>query len=117
MRLALGALSFWREVVPVLMVLTTHSSFRYPEFAKRHPGSALESLIDAMMRIVEDQHRDGAIVCPDPGPLVLHLVATTYGLAMFERVGAHGGEFTQGTVRDLVEVLWQGLAPERGVLK
>ncbi len=110
-QIALGLLEYFRKLVPVLAPLTTHPSFSYPAFTKRHPDSPLEKLVVGLMAALEEKRRKGEIDCPDVGPAVLNLVAVAYGLAMFERMGVHDGQFGQKTVRDLARGLWRGIAP------
>lgn len=109
--IAAGLLDYFRQLAPVLTALSTHPAFHYPTFAERHPASSLETLIGELMTAMADQHRSGDINCPDPGPVVLNLVAVAYTLAMFERMGIHDGQFHQDTVRALTGVLWRGIAP------
>lgn len=110
-RIAVGLLEYFRRLGPVLASLSTHPAFHYPTFARRHPSSSLETLIDALMTAMTDQQRHGEIDCPDVGPVVLNLVAVSYALAMFERIGVHDGQFDQDLVRALARVLWGGIAP------
>jgi AcrR family transcriptional regulator len=112
-QIALGLLEYFRRLVPVLTSLTTHPSFSYPAFTKRHPNSPLEKLVGALMVALEEMHQRGEIDCPDVGSAVLNLVAVAYGLAMFERMGVHEGGFSQDAVRDLARVLWRGIAPAK----
>lgn len=109
--IAAGLLTYFRQLAPVLTALSTHPAFHYPTFAERHPAASLETLIGDLMTALADQHRNGDIDCPDPGPVVLHLVAVAYALAMFERMGVHDGQFDQDTVHALAQVLWRGIAP------
>lgn len=110
-QLAAGLLDYFRQLAPVLAALSTHPAFDYSTFAERHPASGLETLIDGLMAAMTDQHGAGEINCPDPGPVVLHLVGVAYALAMFERMGVHDGHFHQDTVQALTRVLWRGVAP------
>lgn len=110
---ALGLLEYFRKLVPILTALSTHPSFSYSEFTKRHPDSPLEQLVNELMATFGARSRKGEIDCPDVGSVVLELVAAAYGLAMFERVGVHGGKFSDDTVRGLARALWRGIAPTK----
>lgn len=110
-RIAAGLLDYFRELGPVLAALSTHPAFHYPALAEKHPDAGLETLINGLIAALTDQHRHGEIDCPDPGPVVLNLVAVAYALAMFERIGVHDGQFSPDTVHALTQVLWRGIAP------
>ncbi|GAA0736881.1 TetR/AcrR family transcriptional regulator [Dactylosporangium roseum] len=113
-RIAAGLLDYFRQLAPVLAALSTHPAFHYPTFAERHPDAALETLTGELMAALTEQHHNGEIDCPDPGPVVLNLIATAYALAMFERIGVHNGQFDHSTVDALTRVLWHGIAPAAG---
>lgn len=107
----LGLLEYFRQLVPILAPLSTHPAFSFDAFRKRHPNSPLEKLTVELMAVWEEKRRTGLIECPDVGPLVLHLLAVAYGLAMFEWLGVHESNFSENTVRDLIQLLWRGIAP------
>ncbi|HMA91902.1 MAG TPA: helix-turn-helix domain-containing protein [Polyangiaceae bacterium] len=108
---AVGLFEYFRKLVPVLVPLATHPSFRFDDFRKRHPNSPLEKLTAELMTVWEKKRKIGEIDCPDVGSLILELMAVAYGLAMFEWIGVHDGGFSQSTVRELARVLWRGIAP------
>lgn len=110
-RMAAGLLRYFREFVPVLAPLATNPSFDIEAFWERHPNSPLQKLMAELTVVLEEKRRKGEIDCPDVGTVVLNLIAVAYSLAMFERIGAHKGEFGQSTVRDLARQLWRGIAP------
>lgn len=110
-QIALGLLAYYRQLVPILSPVAMHPSFSYPAFTKRHPDYPLEKLVAGLMAALEDKRKRGEIGCADVGPAVLNLVAVAYGLAMLERIGVHGGAFSDALVRDLARVLWSGIAP------
>ncbi len=110
-RMAEGLLRYFREFVPVLAPLATHPSFDIEAFWERHPDSPLQKLMAELTVVLEQKRQKGEIDCLDVGTVVLNLMAVAYSLAMFERIGAHKGEFSQSTVGDLARLLWRGLAP------
>lgn len=107
----LSLLRYFRTLVPVLAPLSAHPPFSFDAFRKKHPNSPLEKLTLELMREWEQKRQRGTIDCADVGPLVLHLVATAYGLAMFEWIGVHDGKFSDELVRALIDLLWRGIAP------
>jgi hypothetical protein len=44
----------------------------------------------------------------------LTLLSTLHSLALFERMGIHGGAFPDAAVRNIVGLIVAGLAPEKG---
>ncbi len=49
---------------------------------------------------------------PEPvAPVALTLFAALHSLAVFERLGAHGGAFDEATVRAMVGAMWRGVRP------
>lgn len=112
-RLAWGLLEYFRAFVPVILPLAVDPAFNYEAFRKRNPDSTLDRLMVQLMTALEAKRKSGEIDCPDAGEVVLSLVAVTHSLAMFERIGIHGrATFNPSTVRDLVRLLWRGIAPE-----
>jgi AcrR family transcriptional regulator len=115
-QLALGLLSYFRQVVPVMLPLASNPAFDFEAFRRDHPGSPLETLMGELMAAWEEKRLAGEIDCPEVGPLVIQLVAVAYSLALFERMGIHGGTFSEETVRALARLTWRGIAtlpPER----
>jgi len=112
-QVATGLLEYFRKVIPVLLPLATHPAFEYEAFRKRHPNSPLESLIAVLMAAWGEKRDKGEIECPDVGVLVLNLVAVAQSLALFERIGTHDEAFKPSMVRELVRLLWSGIAPVR----
>ena len=109
--IALGMLEYFRELVPILLPLTTHPSFDFEKFVQRHPDSPLSGLRSGLMEYLEAQRKLGTIVAENVGPAALTLFAAVHSLAIFERLGVHGGGFDEAIVRAMVRSLWTGLAP------
>lgn len=110
-QIAVELLDYFREFVPVLLPLATHPSFEYEAFRERHPDAPLEKLTAQLMETMDEKRQRGEIDCPDVGMIVLNLLAVANSLAMYERIGVHGGEFSESTVRNLARLVWQGIAP------
>lgn len=110
-QIALALLDYFRTLVPVMLLLSSHPSFEYEAFRQRHADSPMEKLVSDLMAAMEEQRRRGAIDCADVGPVVLNLVAVAHSLAMFEQIGVHHGHFDEPLVRELARTLWRGIAP------
>jgi AcrR family transcriptional regulator len=108
--IALGMMTYFREVVPILMQLVTHPEFDLEKFAQRHPDSPFGRIHLGLIQYLESQQERGSIVAENVGPAALTLFAALHSLAFLERLGVHGGEFDEATIRAMVRSLWTGLA-------
>lgn len=109
--IALRMLDYFREIMPILVLLMTHSSFDFEEFSRRNPNSPLAGLRTGLVEYLQSQQEAGNVSLGNIGPAVLNLVSAVHSLALFERLGVHGGTFAEGDVRGMVRSLWWGLAP------
>lgn len=110
-QIASGMLAYFRKLMPVLLPLMTHPSFNYEDFIKQHPDSPMTLLREGLMDYLT-QHAEAGKVCPENvAPSGLTLVATMHGLALFEKLGVHGGHFEEDMVKRIVQSIWQGLKP------
>lgn len=110
--IALGMLDYFRKLMPVLLPLVTHPSFDFEDFAARHPDAPLTRVREGLVEYLEEQAEAGTVNPETIGPSGLMLVATLHSLAIFEKLGVHGGHFDEVMVRAIVKSLWQGLAPQ-----
>ncbi len=109
--IALGMLEYFRELVPILLMLMTHPSFDFEKFVQRHPDSPLNRMRMGLMEYLEAQRELGNVAAENVGSAALTLLAALHRLAVFERLGVHGGEIDEAIVRAMVRFLWMGLAP------
>jgi AcrR family transcriptional regulator len=112
--IALGMMTYFREVVPVLMQLVTHPEFDLEKFAQRHPDSPFGRIHLGLIQYLESQRERRSIVAENVGAAALTLFAALHSLAFLERLGVHGGKFDEATIRAMVRSLWTGLAPRNG---
>lgn len=112
--LALALLAYFRRAAPVLLPVMAEPSLDFEDFARRHPGSPLDALRAGLVAHFEAEQAAGRIAAPDPRAAALALFAALFSLALFERLGVHGGAFDEGVVRAMVRAQWSGLAPPRG---
>lgn len=110
--IALGMLEYFRELVPVLIPLISHPSFDFEKFVQRHPESPLGKLRAGLITYLNELHSRGEIRGDNLRMAGLTLFAALHSLAIFERLGVHGGEFDKEAVRGIVQSLWTGLAPD-----
>jgi AcrR family transcriptional regulator len=110
-RITLSMIDYFRSTLPVFIPLMSHPSFRFEEFAGRHPDSPLAALRRRLVQFMVEEQRAGRIGSVDPGAAALLVWSTAHSVAFFELLGAHGGRFDPRIVRATVRCLWKGLAP------
>lgn len=110
---ALALLAYFRRAAPVLLPVMAEPSLDFEDFVRRHPGTPLDALRAGLVAHLEAEQAAGRIAAPDPRAAALALFAALFSLALFERLGVHGGAFDDAAVRALVRAQWVGLAPPR----
>lgn len=111
--IALCMLEYFRELMPTLLTLMSHPAFEFEDFARRNPNSPLSSMRTGLMEFLQTQQTLGNIGTDDTGPAALSLFAALHSLAIFERLGVHGGQFDEEVVRAMVRSQWNGIAPAK----
>jgi AcrR family transcriptional regulator len=115
----LGALAgsmmrYFRDAMPVFLQVMTHPSFSLTDLAHRESHLKLHGLIDAIAACLE-RHRVRGSISSDGARIqaaTLTLLSTLHSLALFERMGVHGGSFPDEAVRNIVGLIVAGLARE-----
>lgn len=110
-RIALGMLGYFRELFPILLPMMSHPGFDFEDFGRRHPDAPLHRLRSGIIDTLTRMQERGEIGPQPVAPAALTLFASLHSLAVFERLGAHGGSFDEAMVRGMVRSLWRGLAP------
>jgi AcrR family transcriptional regulator len=109
--IALEVMAYFRGIMPVLMQLVTHPAFSLAGLAARHADMPLHGLAAAVTGYLNEQRRRHAIDASarDIDLAVLTLVAALHSLALFERMGMHGGamadEVERGVAREVTASL------------
>jgi AcrR family transcriptional regulator len=109
--IALEVLGYFREIMPVLAQLVTHPSFSLEQLADRHVEPPLHRLGGAVVAYLEGQRQRGALHT-DARTIrlaAMTLMATLHSLALFERMGLHGGALPDREVRGMARLLLAGL--------
>ena len=104
-------IDYFRSTLPVFIPLMSYPSFRFEEFAKRHPDSPMVTLHRHLVEFVAEEQRAGRIGAVDPGAAALLIWSTAHSIAFFEQLGAHGGRFDPRIIRETIRCRWKGLAP------
>jgi len=112
--LAASMMRYFREAMPVFLQVMTHPSFSLNDLAHRESHLKLHGLIDAIAACLE-RHRARGAISSDGARIqaaTLTLLSTLHSLALFERMGVHGGSFPDEAVRNIVGLIVAGLARE-----
>ena len=112
--IAIGVLAYFREIAPVLLPLVSHPDFNYESFVARYPESPLNQLVEGLQAWLKRLEARGDVVEGASPAVALALVGTMASLAIFERIGVHGGETLEEMVRQVAAVIWRGAAPAPG---
>ena len=115
--LAASIMRYFRDAMPVLLQVVTHPSFNLADLADRESRLPLQSLGEAIAACLERHRNRGAITAnvARVQAATLTLLSTLHSLALFERMGAHGGLFPEAVVQDIVGLIVDGLTPEKGI--
>ncbi len=108
--IAIGVLAYFREIAPVLLPLVSHPDFNYESFVARYPESPLNQLVEGLQAWLKRLEARGDVVEGASPAVALALVGTMASLAIFERIGVHGGETPEDMVRQVAAVIWRGAA-------
>ena len=114
--LATQIMAYFRGAMPVLLQLVTHPSFSVDHLAERQSHLPLNGMGAAVLRCLE-RHRAKGHTTHDVGRVqaaTLTLMATLHSLALFERMGIHGGSFPEHALNNIVNLIAAGLAPDKG---
>ena len=107
----LGMLDYFRATLPVLITLMSHPSFRFEDFARKHPDSPMVTLRREITHFMLEERMAGRIGMVDPGAAALMAWSTAHTIAFFEHMGAHGGRFDAHIIEATLQCAWHGLAP------
>jgi AcrR family transcriptional regulator len=114
--LAVEIMTYFRNAMPVLLQLVTHPAFSLDELASREAQLPVHTLGKALTECI-GRHRDQAVAHADRRRIetaTLTLLATLHSLALFERMGIHGGSFSDQAVKNIVGLIAAGLTAPKG---
>ena len=104
-------LEYFRRASPVFIQLLASHDFEFERFAAEHPDNSLATLRWAVTQRLA-KLAAGKKLGADPAYAALALFASAQGLAVFERLGAHGGRFEDSMIQGTMAALWSGLRPD-----
>jgi len=113
--LAIEVMRYFRRAMPVFMQLVTHPSFNLAEHTEHMSRMPLDHVGGALAACLQRHQAAGTITADHQRihAATLTIIATLHSLALFERIGAHGGSFPDEAVRNIVGLIVAGLAPQK----
>jgi len=105
-------LAHFRAALPLAMPLISNPLIGLDGLRQHFGRSAAEVLVEAIAGYLEGQAARGRLHMRDPRVSAMALVACIHTVAQFEVMGMHTNVMPTAAVRDLLDVLWDGLRPE-----
>lgn len=104
-------LRYFRETSPILIQLLASGDFHFEEFAAAHPENSFVTLRWSLMSLLGGWKAAGKFEGETAG-LALALFAVMQSVAIYERLGAHGGRFSDEMVALVLRTVWVGVEPK-----
>jgi AcrR family transcriptional regulator len=106
--ITLRVLAYFREITPVLVPLIAHPGFSYASFIERYPDSPVNQLVAGLQTWFSGLEQEDVVVPGAGDEVAVTIVSSMASLALFERMGVHGGEFDDELVRRMARLMWRG---------
>ena len=104
-------LEYFRSMMPVVLHLLTHPAVTMADVMSHFEKSASMRLLPRLAAHLRGLNETGKAMVKNPDSAAALLVSAIHSVALFELLGAHGGQFPKAGVKALVDALWNGLAP------
>jgi len=108
--IALGLMGYYRDLMPLLVLLITHPAFDHDQFLDRHPHMPTETLQARVVGFLSARQEAGELKTVQPEALAETLIAALHSFALMEQLGAHGGHMSEEKIKNSVRALWSGLS-------
>jgi AcrR family transcriptional regulator len=109
-KLALDIMDYFRKAMPVFLKLITHPECDPAKLAIEEKGmpfySIKQRITDCILRNSKNVDMEKMNIA------VLTLISTLHSLAIFEKIGIHGGSFPEKAVKNIVRLIIAGLNNE-----
>ena len=112
-KITFAMVDYFRSLMPVLIPVMSHPSFRFEDFARRQPDAPLVTLRRQLVAFMIREKYAGRVGDVDPGAAALAIWSTAHSVAFFEKLGAHDGLMPQALIRGSVQCLWSGMKPQK----
>lgn len=107
-QIGLRMLAYFRDVTPILLPLMSHPEFSYDTFVERNPDFPLNQLVVGLQAWLSRLEEEEVVVPGGADAMALTMVSSMASLALFERIGVHGGEVAEHLVREMARLIWRG---------
>jgi len=112
-RLVRELVEYFREATPVLIPLMSQPGFDFEAFARRHPEASLSALRRDLVERLAAERAAGRLGPVAPGAAALLVISLAQTVALFERLGAHGGRMPDAIIEAAAGCLWEGFGPRK----
>ncbi|MGB5961393.1 MAG: TetR/AcrR family transcriptional regulator [Coleofasciculaceae cyanobacterium] len=107
--LSLGIVNYFREVMPVFLILISHPSFSMQTFLKRHSVPAM-LLSEKLKDYLTEESKLGRVKESNITSAIDVLLSYLHNIALYETIGAPKTKVDHA-IADAISLLWDGLAP------
>ncbi len=111
--ITLGLMDYYRDLMPLLVLLITHPSFDHDQFLESHPDMPTNILQEKLVEFLRVREAKGELQAVDANAMAETLIAALHSFALMEQLGAYSGRMGEQKIRASVRSLWAGLAPRK----
>lgn len=108
--IANGLMDYFRNLMPLLVLLITHPAFDHDKFLERNADMPAEALPARVVAFLEAREGAGELKTVYPEAVAETLIAALHSFALMEQLGAHGGHMSEEKIADSVRALCEGLS-------
>ncbi len=106
-------LTYFRAMMPLALQLWTHPAISLQDMQGQFQKNNPALLGNALTEHLRELNQGGKASIANPASSAFLLVAAIHSLALFELMGAHGGQFPPSTINAMVDSLWRGMATDK----
>jgi AcrR family transcriptional regulator len=107
-----GILAYFRTLIPVIMHLITNPSVSMADVTSHFKSMPSQALAEALAAHIKEAGSRGVVKVGNPAAAASLFVSALHSLAVFELMEIHGGKNMDHLVKQFVEALWSGIAPD-----
>jgi len=111
---AAGILDYFRSLFEVTLPLMSHPDFQPGALAVGNGHTPDQILHAALARHLRYPGAAKRMSAADADAAAMLIVAALHSLALYERIGLHRPSDAGAAIRQMIAVLWRGLAPRPG---
>lgn len=106
-------LTYFRSMMPVALQLLAYPNFSMDDILAQFQKNNPQVLAQGLAEFLRQANSKGSAHVADPVAASGLLIAALHSLALFEIMGMHEGQFPDAAVANMVNSLWNGIAPSK----